>query len=177
MEPLSYQSLSCQNCDASKDAHCSLAYLGFTKNIDCLRKNGDSAVLPVQVIVDQFIKHTAQHHSNLTKHALPVVLHGVLPCCTSQSNHGYGSSRHQTHKPFTHLSNLAALSQPQDQHTLWWQSSTMRCFTLQPAFVKGVICGGTMMARRRGVYQLWQPLRILSISVYCQRYPAFLIYC
>ena len=52
MEPLSYQSLSCQNCDASKDAHCSLTYLSFTKNIDHLCKNGDSAVLPVQVIVD-----------------------------------------------------------------------------------------------------------------------------
>jgi len=56
-EPLAYQTLVCEHCQApATDFHSTFAYLGFSANIDHLHEDGDPAVLPVQVVVDRFIR-------------------------------------------------------------------------------------------------------------------------
>lgn len=178
MEPLSYQSLSCQNCEASKkDTHYSFPYLGFKRNINRLRKNGDSAVLPVQVVVDRFIERYS---------TTPFEPHETCATCHSPRR---VTSLHLPEQSWIWF------EQTPDTQTLY-PSLELSCS--QPAAgpthtLAAIIYNGMLhfTARiRKGGDTWWNYDGQKSggvptvatfedpgyLSVYCQRYPAFLIY-
>ena len=178
MEPLSYQSLSCQNCGASKDTHYSLAYLGFTKNIDCLCKNGDSAVLPIQVVVDRFIKQYS---------IAPFKPHETCTTCRSPQRVTLLRLPEQSWIWFKQMPDAQTLYPSLELSCS--QSAAGPTYTLAAIIYNGMlhftahICkGGDMWWNYDSQKVGGVPTMVTFedpgyLRVYCQRYPAFLIYC